>query len=316
MRRIFGLGAINLIFILVMSLAAPVFVSAANLNAMLSNMALEAIAMAGLTLLLVGRLFDLSVDGTVAVSGVVAGKLMQAGASPVAAIVAALCIGLLVGYANGLLVMRLKINPLIATLGTWWALTGVAFGLTKSISPYGFPAAFQAIGQARVFGVRAFVLYAAAIVGGLALVLAATRFGRHVYVMGGNPQAGLLFGVPVDRIGVTLYMLMGLLAAFVGIVLAARLNAGAPNAVDGMAMRAIAAAVIGGCALSGGKGNVLAGLLGLLLLNMLTNAATILGASPYWQKSLIGGVLLLALILDAAGGRFSVPQLARKRVGR
>jgi ribose transport system permease protein len=166
------------------------------------------------------------------------------------------------------------------------------------------------MGQERFLGIRIFVWYAIAVVGVLALVLARTKFGRHVYIMGGNPEAGRLFGVRVDKIGIQLYVLMGFLAAFVGVVLAARLDAGSPNAVDGMTMRVIAAAVIGGCALSGGKGNVLAGLLGLLLLNMLTNAATILGISPYWQKSLIGGVLLLALVLDVSGGRIRVPHLA------
>ncbi len=313
MRRIAGLAAINGAFILAMGLAAPVFVSGPNLSVMLSNMALESIVMAGLTLLLVGRLFDLSTDGVVAVAGVVCGKLMVSDWNPIAAIGAALGVGLGAGLANGFLVMRLKINALIGTLATWWILTGIAFGLTKSISSYGFPPAFQAIGQARIWGIRIFVGYAIVIVGLLAVLLAKTKFGRHVYIMGGNPEAGRLFGVKVERIGIQLYVLMGLLAAFVGVVLAARLDAGAPNAVDGMAMRVIAAAVIGGCALSGGKGNVLAGLLGLLLLNMLTNAATILGVSPYWQKSLIGGVLLLALVLDAAGGNIRVPMWHKEK---
>ena len=143
--------------------------------------------------------------------------------------------------------------------------------------------------------------------GVLALVLARTKFGRHVYIMGGNPEAGRLFGVQVDGLGIKLYVLMGFLAALIGIVLAARLDAAAPNVVDGMTMRVIAAAVIGGCSLSGGKGGVLAGLLGLLLLNMMTNAMVILGVNPYWQKSWIGAVLLLALVLDVSSGKIRVP---------
>lgn len=310
MRRIVGLAAINGAFIVGMALAAPVFVGWSNINVLLSNMAFESIALAGLTLLLVARLFDLSIDAAVAMVGVICGKLLTSGFPVAATIAVCLAIGLLLGWLNGMLVMRLKINALIVTLATCWIMAGIAQGLTMSMTSYGFPDAFTALGQARVFGVRIFVLYAMVILGILAIVLAKTKFGRHVYIMGGNPEAGRLFGVQVDKIGVQLYVLMGLLAAIIGIVLAARLDAGAPNVVDGMTLRIIAAAVIGGCSLSGGKGNVLAGLLGLLLLNMMTNASIILGVSPYWQKSLIGGVLLLALVLDVSGGRIRVPRLA------
>jgi ribose transport system permease protein len=313
MRRVIGLFAINGIFILTMALAAPVFVSGPNLSALLANMALESIAMAGLTLLLVARLFDLSADGTVALVGVVAGKLMINGTGWVEASIAGLAVGLVVGLANGLLVMRLKINPLIATLATWWIATGMAFGLTKSISSYGFPDAFQFLGQARVLGVRIFVWYAVVVLAVLAVMLARTQVGRHIYIMGGNPEAGSLFGVNTERLGIKLYVLMGFLAALVGLVLTARLDSGTPNAVDGMTMRIMAAAVIGGCSLGGGKGNILAGLLGLLLLSMLTNAATILGVSPYWQKSIIGGVLLLALVMEASNNHLHMPAWARRR---
>ena len=314
MRRVIGLFAINGVFVLAMAVAAPVFVSGPNISALLANMALESIAMAGLTLLLVARLFDLSADGTVALVGVVAGKLMISGWSPVTAILVGLAIGMTVGMINGLLVMRLKINPLIATLAIWWIATGMAFGLTKSVSSYGFPEAFQFLGQARVLGLRIFVWYAVVILGILAVMLAKTRIGRHIYIMGGNPEAGSLFGVNTERLGVKLYVLMGFLAALVGLVLAARLDAGAPNAVDGMTMRIMAAAVIGGCSLGGGKGNILAGLLGLSLLSMLTNAATILGVSPYWQKSIIGGVLLLALVMDASNSHIHLPKWAYRRL--
>lgn len=313
MRRVIGLIIINGVFITVMAILAPVFVSWANLSALLANMALESIAMAGVTLLLIARLFDLSVDGVVAMVGVLTGQLMIIGLHPVIAVLIGFSAGAIAGLVNGLLIMRLKINPLIATLGVWWICSGIAFGMTRAISPFGFPDGFQILGQARIFGLRIFIFYAAIIVGLLTITLAYTKIGRHVYIMGGNPEAGHLFGVPVKQLGVKLYVLMGLLSAFIGIVMAARLNAAAPNVVDGMTMRVIAATVIGGCALSGGKGNILAGLLGLLLLNMLTNAATILGISPYWQKSLIGTVLLLALILDISNGGVQLPSWVNRR---
>lgn len=303
MRRAIVLFIINALFVAAMSILEPVFVSGPNISVLLSNMALESIAMGGLTLLLVGGLFDLSVDGAVAMSTVICATLMAVDVSPVIAVAVSLTAGLSAGLLNGFIVMHLKINALIGTLATWWMMEGLAFGLTKAVTPYGFPDGFQAIGQARVFGVRIFVLYAVVILTFLSVALGRTKFGRHIYVMGGNQEAGRLFGVKIEKQGVILYALMGLLSAFIGVVLAARLNAGPPNAVNGMTMRVMAAAVIGGCSLSGGSGTVPAGLQGLLLLTMLSNAATIIGLSPYWQNMIIGAVLLLALVVDSAGGK-------------
>lgn len=312
MRRIIGLLLINGAGILLLQSLTPHFLTVGNLSAILSNLALEAIVLAGVTLLLIAGLFDLSVDGVVAMTGVICGKLLVSGVQPYLACLLALGLGAGAGWFNGQLVCRWRINPLIATLGTWWVWVGVAYGITKAISPFGFPAAFQVLGQTRILGLRVFVWYAIFIVGVLAWALAYTRFGQHVYILGGNREAGRRFGIQVDQLGQRLYILMGILAAIVGIVMAARLNVGSPNATDGMTLRVIAAAVIGGCALSGGYGSILGGLLGLLLMNLLTNAATLLGLSPYWQKSVIGGVLLLAVLLDAASGKLRAPAWARK----
>jgi len=314
MRRIVGLIAVNILFISIMAVLRPTFVSAPNIRVLISGIALESIAMAGMTMLLIAQLFDLSIDGVVAVTGVVAGLLMQNhGADPIVAILAALTIGLALGLINGVLVMYVGINPLIVTLSVWWMMVGVSYGLTQAVSPYGFSEAFQQIGQMRVLGLRIFVFYAAVIIAILTTVLARTRIGRHIYIMGGNSAAGQLFGVPTKKLGIGLFMLMGLLSAFIGIVLCARLNAGTPNAVDGMAMRVVAASVIGGCALKGGRGSIIAALLGLSLLGMLGNASILLGISPYWQKLLMGLVLLTALMLDAAGGKIDFGRLSFRR---
>lgn len=306
MKRLLGLMILDAIFIAIVGTLSPHFVSAANISTLLSNMALEVIALTGLILLMICGLFDLSVDGVTAMSAVICGKLLNAGVPVPVSILAAMLGGGVVGYINGYLVSRLKINALIATLGMWWVCLGIAYGITKAISPFGFPESFQAIGQAKFLGMRMAVWYAAVVVLVATLVLNYMRFGRHVLVIGGNREAARLFGIPVFRTEITLYVLMGLLGAFVGIVMSARLNAGAPNSTDGMTMRLVAAAVIGGCALSGGRGSIIGGVLGLLLMNMLTNAAILLGVSPYWQRALVGSVLLAAVLLDRAGGSLRV----------
>ena len=135
----------------------------------------------------------------------------------------------------------------MVTLASWWIGVGATLGLTLAIAPDQFPAWFQRIGQARVLGLRVFVFYAVAIVAAYSVVLHRTVTGRHIYAIGGNRRAAELCGVRADRLGTGLYVQAGIMAALIGLILCARLNAAAPQAVDGMALRVIAAAVIGGC---------------------------------------------------------------------
>lgn len=291
----------NCALVLALAAALPQFRSVANLVVLIDNLALEAIALAALSVLLIGGLFDLSMDGVAALSGVIAGELMVAGVNPAWAGLAALSTGALFGWVNGWAVNKWKLNALMVTLATWWIAAGATLGITKALSPYGFPTWFQAFGQTRVLGLRVFVLYAVVIVGAWSFMLHRTVTGRHIYAIGGNRRAAELCGVRADRLGIGLYMQAGMIAAFIGLVMAARLNAGAPQAVDGMALRVIAAAVIGGCSLAGGRGSIVAGLLGLVLMAVLSNATVLLRISPYWQKALVGGVLLIAIATERFG---------------
>jgi len=302
-NRTIGLLVVNVAFILLLSRLSKYFLTGENFTVIINNMALESIALAGLTMVLAAGLFDLSVDGIVDMSGVIVGKLLNLGVGVVPAMAAAMGAALLVGLINGTFINKLRMNPLMTTLATWWITVGIGLGITRAISPFGFPKVFQDIGQIRIFGIKIFVYYAIIILAFFAIMLAKTRFGYHVYAMGGNRRAALLHGINVDRLGIILYVILGGLSGFIGIVMAARLNAGTPNAVDGMALRVIAGATIGGCALGGGRGSIVGGLLGLLLMNMLSNATTLLGVSPWWQKAIIGSVLFIAVTLDAIRGR-------------
>ena len=268
---------------------------------LVDNLALEAIALAALSYLLIGGLFDLSMDGVAALSGVVAGEIMVAGLSPIIAIAGALATGATFGMVNGWAVNKWRLNPLMVTLATWWIAVGMTYGITKALAPYGFPAWFQTLGQTRVLGFRIFVLYAAGVLALWSLVLRHTVTGRHIYALGGNRRAAELCGVRTDRLGIGLYVQTGLVAAFIGLIMTARLNAASPQAVDGMTLRVIAAAVIGGCSLAGGRGSILAGLLGLVLMAILSNATILLHVSPYWQKALIGSVLFIAIATEQLG---------------
>lgn len=298
MIRIIGLIIINIALIVFLSFSTPYFLTKDNLISLTDNMALEAIALAGYTLLLVSGHFDLSTDGVVALTGVTAGMLMNRGIFWPMAVFFALLLSACIGTINGLVVVKARINGLIATLTTWWICVGLSLGMTKALSPYNFPEQFLIFGQARLLGLRFLVLYAVIALVILSFILHFTPFGVHIYATGGNPEATKMMGINTVRLGIKLYVLVGLLAGFIGLMTAARLNAASPVAVDGMTLRVIAAVVIGGGKLSGGEGTIIGGLLGLILMHILGNAVIQFGLSPYWQKAILGSILLAAVLTE------------------
>ena len=304
MRRIIGLIAIVVLLVMILAIITPYFFTRDNLVVLINNIALEAIALSGYTLLLIGGYFDLSIDGIVSITGVVAGLMMLSGVPWPIAVVVALCLSGLVGFINGFVVVKLGINGLIATLTTWWICIGIALGLTKALAPYGFPPSFQVIGQVQFLGLRSAVICAIFVIVILSVILHFHKIGAHIYASGDNKQSSQMMGINVTRLGIGLYVLVGLLSGFIGLMIASRLNAASPIAVDGMALRVIAAVVIGGGSLSGGKGSIVAGLLGLVIMHILSNAIIQLGISPYWQKTLLGGVLLLAVLSEKVNLNF------------
>ena len=314
--RMAALAGINLLFMLLVGAIAPIFVSTKNIDILITNMALESIVMAAVVMLLASGHFDLSVDGVVSVSAVIMGKLMTggvtmgehvwefgAGHSPWLCVLVGMAAGIAVGLINGIVITKLRVNPFMATLATWWICIGTAYGLTKNITPWGFPESFQRIGQAEILGMSILIWYALVLIPLFTFILKKTKFGYHVYATGGNRRAARLYGVNVDRATIILYALVAAASAFMGVVFAARINLASPYAVTGMALRLIAAAVLGGVSLSGGEGSIPCAFLGLLLINMLYNATLMVGVSPYWQKAIVGVVLFGALILDAIRAR-------------
>jgi ribose/xylose/arabinose/galactoside ABC-type transport system permease subunit len=298
MKRILGLVIINIVAMAVFGLLTPHFLSKANLIVMIDHLSLEAIALSGYMLLLVGGNFDLSTDGIVALTGVLAGLMMVNGVNWVLAVLIALTCASMIGLFNGYIVSKVGINGLIATLTTWWICIGITFGLTKAIAPFGFSDTFQLLGQARILGFRSTVLYAIIIATVLSIVLHRTKLGSHLYLSGDNKKASEMMGINTVHLGIGTYALVGLLAGFIGIMMTSRLDAASPSAVDGMVLRVIAASVIGGANLSGGKGSIIGGLLGLFLMGILSNAVIQLGVSPYWQKAILGSILLVTVLSE------------------
>jgi ribose transport system permease protein len=302
-RRELSMLVIDGLFIFGVSRFTPYFATYENFKVLILGMAMEAIVLAAMTWLLVSGMFDLSVDGVVNMSGVIAGGLITASYDYRLAILVAVAAAAAVGLANGLAVTKIRMDPLMTTLGTWWVTQGIAYGLTSGYPTTSYPSAFLNIGGASPLGIDMPIWYMIVLVPILGFILAKTRFGYHLYATGGSREAARLHGVRVNRVTIVAFVVVALTAGLTGVVYASQLNTAAPNVVNGLNLRVIGGAVIGGTSLYGGIGTVPGAFLGLLFMDMITNASTVLGVSPYWQYALLGGVLLLAVAADAMAGR-------------
>ncbi len=294
---------VDLVFIGVVAILAPDFLRLENFNVILVNMAPHAIVVGAMVMLMAAGRFDISIDGNAALSGVIVGELLMAQVAPLLAVLAGVAIGCSIGLFNGFLVEKLGVNPLITTLGMWWVASGAALGVTEALATFGFPDFFNAIGRVHFLGIHILIWYAAASILIMYIVLGYTKFGYHIYATGGGQRAAQLHGVNTQRLGFILFLLVGALVGFIGVVFTARVGMASPMALDGMALKVIAACVIGGASLGGGEGSVLGGLLALLLLHMITNAAMYVGISAYWHKTIVGAVLILAVVSDVLSKR-------------
>lgn len=301
--RIATLIVLDVGFALVMGAASSNFLTFSNFKQLFIENSME-IALTGfMALLLIGGVFDLSVDGVINMCGVIAGLLLVRHVPVAVAVVAALAAGALVGAVNGVAVTWWRMNPLMTTLGTWWATQGIAYGLTTGTEPTGFSSGFDNIGSGSIAGLSNPVVYLIVLALVLGWLLHRSRFGYHVYATGGNREGARLRGVRVNRVLVTTFILMGLASAFMGIVVAGQVDASSPFAVNGENLRVIAGAVIGGCSLTGGRGSVAGALLGALFMVMLNNAVIVLGINPYWEYTALGVVVFAAVAIDAAAAR-------------
>ncbi len=277
----------------------PEFLTRANLLNVLRQNSMPGLVALGMTFVVLTGGIDLSVGSLVAVAGVVAAALSPHGA--LAAAAGGVGAAALFGTFNGLVVARARVQPFVVTLATMIAARGLVLVATHedSVPLAGAAAGLAWLGRGRLLGVPApvFVLALAYLAGWA--VLAATRFGRHVYAVGDSEDAARLLGLAVDRVTVATYALSGALAGLAGLILAARLGAGQPVAGAGWELDAIAAVVVGGTLLTGGQGGAGATLVGVLLLGVIFNLLNLEGTvSPWWQYVVRGGFLLVVVLVQ------------------
>ncbi|QJD82103.1 ABC transporter permease [Cohnella herbarum] len=291
-----GLLILYIIIVVFFSLKSPYFLTVNNfLNIGLATSILGIIAVA-MTFVIISGGIDLSIGSIVALTGVITAQVYESSGSLPLAIISGLCIGVVMGLLNGFLITYLKINPLITTLGTMSIGRGLAFvmsgGSTSSMAD------FKYLGRGYLLGIP-FPLILMIIIFIIAyFVLKHTIFGRTVYAIGGNEVASRLAAIPVRRNQMLIYLICGLAAALGGLILTSQLGAGAPQAATGIEMSVIAAVILGGCSLAGGRGTIIGTLLGVIILGTVNNGLVLLNVSSYWQEVARGFVLLAAVAID------------------
>lgn len=281
------------------ALAAPQFLSLANLISILRQSSLVLIVAAGMTALLIGGEVDLSVGASLAFTGCVAMDATNRTGSVAAGALAALAFGGAVGLFNGLVVTRLRVNSLIATIATMMMLQGGVFLYTReAVQNHHHLQAFTDIGAGYWGAVPIPVLVAGAVFGGVYVALRHTLFGRFTYAVGANPVAARLSGLRVRRLKLAGFAITGLLVGVAALILCSLMNAGQPTAGRGFELTVIAAVVLGGTSLAGGRGTVLGTLLGVLLLKVIDNGIIILRWNQDLQMVVPGVVIIAATYLD------------------
>jgi ribose transport system permease protein len=224
-------------------------------------------------------------------------------------------VGLVIGIINGFLVTRIGINPLITTLGMLSAVRGLAFVVSGGLSIQMLDKDFGQLGRGTIGGLPIIVAAAVILFIGAVIVMQFTTYGRAMYSIGGNIKASTLAGLPVKRYQMIAYILSGLGAAVAGLFLTSRIGAAAPQASTGLELKVVAAIILGGTSLSGGKGNLFGTFLGVMILGTLDNAVPFLNISSYYQQVALGVILLIAVGLDQLRvGNFR--RFIRTRFGR
>jgi ribose transport system permease protein len=293
------LGLFVLVFV-TFGLLSPRFVHPANLLNILVQSSSVGIVATGMTLVLLTGGIDLSVGSIMFVSAAIAGKLVLA-SSPVpvwAAVLLILPLGLAFGAVNAALITKLRLMPFVVTLATLYIGRGFGLWVTETRA-MNLPDAFLAIGQSRLFGVPFPVALLAVVVVSAHLVLTHTPFGRQLYALGNDADAARKAGINTERLRATVYVLSGLCAAIGGIVSVAQLGAVSPTFGSQREFAAIAAAVLGGTSLFGGRGKVLPGtLLGAVLIQTVENGLNVVNANPYIYPMVASGVIFSAVLFD------------------
>jgi ribose/xylose/arabinose/galactoside ABC-type transport system permease subunit len=291
------------ILFIVFTILSPYFMTVSNMINLLQQVSVLGIASAGITLVILSGNLDLSVGSVMAIVAVYTAYIIEITGNWLVGLVGGFLIGILCGFINAGMINALKMNPLIVTLGMQSVLRGLARLRNQGVNIPIFDTSFRFIGQGRIAGIPVVVYILIIIYAVMWFIMHYTTFGRKAYAVGGNAMASHYSGINVIFISSAIYILASTLAGVAGICNAAIVGTGAPSTGEMTPMDAIAAVVLGGASLTGGKASIVGTFVGVVLLGCISNGLTLLGVTSFTQLVVKGAILLLAVFIDVTKNR-------------
>ncbi|MCD8894716.1 ribose ABC transporter permease [Mammaliicoccus sciuri] len=289
-----------ILLIVVISIINSAFLDLSNLLNLLRQVSINGLIAFGMTFVILTGGIDLSVGSILALSSAFTAILITSGLDPIVALIVGVLGGFLLGVFNGVLVTFGSMAPFIATLATMTIFRGLTLVVTDGnpITNLGDSYMFQLFGKGYFFGIPVPAVTMIIVFIILAIILQKTTFGRHTYAIGGNEVASKISGIKVNRVKILIYGISGLMSALAGAILTSRLNSAQPTAGTSYELDAIAAVVLGGTSLTGGKGRIVGTFIGVLIIGVLNNGLNLLGVSSFYQQVVKGIVILIAVLID------------------
>lgn len=300
LRELLLVGVVILLGI-IWTMMNPQFLSGNNISNILRQASYTAIAAVGMTMVIIIGEIDLSAGSLVCASGLVGAMICKDTGNVILAVAGALVTGALVGSVNGTLCAVGKLPGFIASLASMTILRGLAYIITGGNSVVWKNEQFTMIGTGYIGVIPIPVIIMVAVIIFGIILTTKTRFGRYVYAVGGNIEASRWSGIPVIKVKILVYVIMGVLTSIAGLIITARLGSGQPSAGTSFEMDCITAVVVGGTSMSGGRGKVLGTIVGVILLTVLTNGMTLVGMNTYWQQVLKGIIIVVSVLVDTRG---------------
>lgn len=294
----FGVAMILVVLAVILTITTDTFLSQTNLFSVMRAFSYIAIIAIGQAMVIISGGVDLSVGSIYGFGGLVGAMAMSTWGLPIPiAFLIGLAVGAGFGFINGVLITRVGMPPFIATLGMLSVVRGLAYAATSGY-PVRTPAEYNVFGQGYLGPIPFPVIYLVVLAVFFSFFLRKTVLGRRIYAIGGNEEAAAVSGIRVRRVKMVVYVLVGALAAFAGLTATARLGVAQSTSGIGYELDVVAAVIIGGASLSGGKGTILGAILGAAIMGVLRNGLVLLNVSAYWQQAVIGMVIITAIAAD------------------
>lgn len=290
------------IVVLIMLIGSKAFRTLSNFDSLQTSIAPNAIIAAGMMILLISGVFDLSVGSVMTLSGVVVSLFLASGFPVMVSILFGLCTGIVFGIVNGVLVSLAGVNPLIATIGTMYigrGLVNVILTGERRHGIEGFPESFIKLGTGKIFGIYNMFWIMILVVVISQFLIAKIPWGRRIYYIGGNYDAAKAIGIKTKKLRVFTYIISGLLASLAGILVTSRFEMSSKYIGEGMELRIIISCLIGGGSIAGGQGSIIGAFLGVMFMSLLINSFNLFEIGAFWQSIIIGLILIIVVTSDA-----------------